>query len=93
MADFATLSRPSSWDHNKCAPQQGYLSASSLAGLPTLITNFVYGCAVVKCWDETSSVDIMRKLAGAAYYDQRPQAPSSPSRQEITVVANRKRRS
>jgi hypothetical protein len=41
---------------------------------PILITNFVYGCAVVKRWGKTGSVDTLRKLARETYYNQRPQA-------------------
>ncbi|KIM76124.1 hypothetical protein PILCRDRAFT_655278 [Piloderma croceum F 1598] len=39
---------------------------------PTLITNFVYGCAVLERWGKTDAVGALRKLARATYYDQRP---------------------
>jgi hypothetical protein len=41
---------------------------------PTLITNFVYGYAVVKRWGKTNSVDTLRKLAKETYYNRQPLA-------------------
>jgi len=44
---------------------------------PTLITNFVYGYAVVKCWGKKNSIDIIRKLARETYYNRRPLAQTT----------------
>jgi hypothetical protein len=44
---------------------------------PTLITNFVYGWAVLKCWGNTAAVDALQKLARETYYYQQPPAQTT----------------
>jgi len=44
---------------------------------PTLITNFVYGCAVLKRWGKPGAVNTLQKLARETYYDPRPLAQTA----------------
>lgn len=40
---------------------------------PILITNFVYGCTVVKCWGNMDSITTLQKLTQDTYYNPEAQ--------------------
>jgi hypothetical protein len=69
---------PSPQTNDRAAQNQDARLPATLQNWPpTLITNFVYGCAVLKCWGKTAAVNALRKLARETYYNSRPLAQTA----------------